>query len=152
MISAVLVLWAAQAVSAAEPAGQPSDKFSCSYDIKRRCTSGTAEVELQQGRPRRVNFENFVCGLPGAPGYTCTVESTADGKDKWQQTGKTTRINFHESWNPDNPDTLTVTAEPSRIVLDFADTQSLGKCGSGAELPDRVVIDPKTKRCEVDLK
>jgi hypothetical protein len=53
-------------------------------------------------------------------------------------------------WNPNELDRVKVTVGRD-ISIDFSQTQSLGRCGAGAELPRSIIIPAQGKTCRVRL-
>jgi len=50
---------------------------SCDFDVKPRCTSGSASVTLADGTVKSIEVTVVTCGLRGRPGYSCTVDASA---------------------------------------------------------------------------
>jgi hypothetical protein len=144
-------LLAAAASANAAPALGPnaSGTYSCTYQLASPCSSGTASVELLEGRLQKVSFESTYCTAPGNAGNRCTLRSARGGKDKWSETGNSVLIGFFDPRYPQADDEFKFILEAGRLVLDFSDTQTFIKCGMGAELPERVVIDPADAHCRV---
>ena len=93
----------------------------------------------------------FWCGLPGRPGYTCTIDAVrGDADSKWSEDGGTTLISNAVPWNASQPDRVKVTVDRD-VSIDFKETQSLGRCGAGAELPETIVIPAEKGACRVQL-
>jgi hypothetical protein len=53
-------------------------------------------------------------------------------------------------WNPQQPDRVKVTVGRD-VSIDLSEAQSLGRCGTGAELPRAIVILARAKACRVRL-
>ncbi len=124
---------------------------SCEYEVKARCTSGAATVTLRNGLLSKLEVTVFYCGLRGHPGYSCTIDSSRDEKDDtWSDEDGATVIANGAPFNPDAPDRVKVTVGKS-VSIDFAEAQSLGRCGAGAELPQAIVIPPTKGACRVFL-
>jgi hypothetical protein len=124
---------------------------ACSFAVKARCASGDARVTLADGTVKRIDVNVFWCGLPGRPGYTCTIDSTRGEPDsKWSDDGSATLISNTSPWSAAQPDRIKVTVNRD-VHLDFKQTQSLGRCGTGAELPVTLVIPAQKGACRVQL-
>ena len=141
------------AVTAATPivcAGAQESR-ACEFQVKARCESGDARVTLAGGIVNRVEVNVFRCGLPGRPGYSCTIDSSrGDGDSKWSEEGDATVIANSSPFNPDQPDRVKVTVG-RHVSIDFEAAQSLGRCGAGAELPRAIVIPAQGRACRVWL-
>jgi hypothetical protein len=73
--------------SIAHAGGQES--HACEFEVKARCESGDVRVTLAGGRVNRVEVNVFRCGLPGRPGYSCTIDSSrGDGDSKGSMLSK----------------------------------------------------------------
>ena len=123
----------------------------CDFAVKARCASGDAAVTLIDGVVKRIEINVFWCGLKGRPGYTCTIDSTRGDDDAtWSDDSGATVITNATPFNPAAPDRVKVTVG-KYVSIDMAETQSLGRCGAGAELP-RAIVMPSTKgACRVWL-
>jgi hypothetical protein len=87
----------------------------------------------------------------GPSGHTCTIDSNRDDKDAtWSEDGGATVITNATPFNPTQPDRVKVTVGKS-IFIDMAETQSVGRCGTGAELPRAIVIPATKGACRVWL-
>jgi hypothetical protein len=64
----------------AHAAGQ--ELRTCDFDLKGGCPFGYARVTLAQGAVTRVEVGVIWCNRQrGAPGYTCTIDSSRDDKE-----------------------------------------------------------------------
>jgi hypothetical protein len=101
---------------------------------------------------KRVEVGVSWCGLPGRPGYTCTIDaSRGDEESKWSEADGATLIANASPSNPDRPDRVKVTVG-RHVSIDLDEAQSLGRCGAGAELPQAIVIPAQKGACRVWLK
>lgn len=131
-------------------AAEPEGVFTCSYEIRKPCTQGSVSIEWKGGQAQKIAFENFFCGVAGRPGYSCSLESArSGGEDRWRQQGSKTEIELGHPFNPDEKDTVLISVEKDIFRVDFSGTQSGGKCGAGAELPQTLALDRKSKKCSV---
>jgi hypothetical protein len=141
------------AVTAATPVARAGGQESraCEFEVKTRCESGDVRVTLAGGIVNRVEVNVFRCGLPGRPGYSCTIDSSrGDGESKWSIEAGATVIANTSPFNPDQPDRLKVTVG-RHVSIDLEAAQSLGRCGAGAELPRAIVIPAQGRACRVWL-
>jgi hypothetical protein len=114
-----------------------------SCEIKARCTSGDASVTVADGVVTKLEVNVFFCGLKGRPGYTCTIDSSRSENDHaWSDDGGATVIANGTPFNATVPDRVKVTVG-KYVSIDFAEAQSAGRCGAGAELPKAIVIPPQ---------
>jgi hypothetical protein len=119
--------------------------------VKARCASGEPRVTLDDRMVKRVEIDVFWCGLPGKPGYTCTIDSSRGDRDStWSEDGGATLIAIAPSSNPYQHDRVKVTVG-RYVSIDLDETQSAGNCGAGAELPRAIVIPAKRGKCRVWL-
>jgi hypothetical protein len=124
---------------------------SCEYKVKARGTSGLASVTLTDGVVSKVDVSVFYSGLPGRPGYTCTVNpSRSEKDDTWTDEAGVTVITNNEPFVSTMPDRVKVTVG-KYVSIDFAEAQSAGRCGAGAELPQAIVIPAGKGACRVFL-
>jgi hypothetical protein len=124
---------------------------ACEFEVKARCAFGDARVTLADGAVIRLEVSVYWCGLPGHPTFACTIDTSRADKDwKWSQEGAATLIVNGSPWNPDQPDRVKITVGRD-VSIDFDDTQPLGKCGAGAELPRAIVIPAQKTACRVRL-
>jgi hypothetical protein len=124
---------------------------ACDFKIKARCVKGDASVTLTDGKVTRVVVDVYWCGLPGRPGYSCLIDSSRGDSDaKWSEAGGATLIDNAAPTNPTDPDRVKVTLGQD-VSIDFAEAQSLGRCGAGAELPRTIVIPAIKAACRVQL-
>ncbi len=141
------------AVSAAAPIARAGGQESraCDFEVKARCESGDARVTLSGGRVNRVEVNVFRCGLPGRPGYSCTIDSSrGDGDSKWSEEGGVTVIANTSPFNPDQLDRVKVTLG-RHVSIDLEGAQALGRCGAGADMPRAIVIPAQGRACRVCL-
>jgi len=125
---------------------------SCEFEVKARCVSGDARVTLADGVVKRVEVGVFWCGLPGRPGYTCTIDaSRTDPDSKWWEEDGATLITNASPANPNQSDRVKVTVG-QHVSIDLDEAQSLGRCGAGAELPRAIVIPAQKEACRVWLR
>lgn len=118
----------------------------CDFAVKARCVSGQARVTLADGVVKRLEVDVFWCGLPGRPGYSCTIDASRGDEDsKWSEEGGATLIANASPFNPTQPDVVKVTVG-RHVSLDLDQTQSLDRCGVGAELPQAIVIPAQKAR------
>ena len=123
----------------------------CDFEVKARCASGDTTVTLVDGVVKRIEINAFWCGLKGRPGYTCTIDSSrGDNDSTWSDDGGATLITNAAPFNPAQPDRVKVTVG-KYVSIDMAETQSLGRCGAGAELPRAIVIPATKGACRVWL-
>jgi len=123
----------------------------CEYKIKWRGTSGSAEVTLTDGVVSKLDIVVFYSGLPGRPGYTCTVNpSRSEKDDTWSDEAGATVITNNTPFVSTMPDRVKVTVG-KHVSIDFAEAQSAGRCGAGAELPRAIVIPARKGACRVFL-
>ena len=130
-------------------AGGPQVR-ACKFEVKARCASGDVSVTLKDGAVQKLDILIFWCGLPGRPGYTCTVDSTRGEDDTWSEDGGATVIDNATAFNDTRPDRVKVTVG-KYVSIDFAEAQSAGRCGAGAELPRAIVIPAQGGACRVWL-
>jgi len=124
---------------------------TCDFAVKARCASGDARVTLADGVVKRIEVNVFWCGLPGHPGYTCTIDSSrGDADSTWSEDAGATVIGNTSPWTTALPDRVKVTVGQD-IALDLKEAQSLGRCGAGAELPQTIVIPAQKGACRVRL-
>ena len=124
---------------------------SCKFEVKPRCASGEARVQVRGGAATSVSINVFWCGRKGTPGYSCVVEyKPDDGKSKWSEESGATVIDNSSPWNPGQPDRIKVTVG-KHVSLDLEEAQSGGACGAGAELPRAIVVPEGKGACRVWL-
>jgi hypothetical protein len=144
------VALAALALVSFAHAGEPETR-TCEFKVKAGCASGSASVTLADGVVTKLEVDVFWCGLPGRPGYRCVIDSSRDdGESKWSEEGGATLIANASPFNPQAPDQVKVTVG-KHVSLDFAQAQSGGRCGAGAELPRAIVIPAQGGACRVWL-
>ncbi len=129
-----------------------SEVRACDFEVKARCASGNARVTLADGKVTRVEVDVFWCALHGQPAFACTIDSSRTDKDAvWSEDSGATVIANGSPFNPNEPDRLKVTGGRD-VSIDLSETQSLGRCGAGAELPQAIVIPAQSAKCRVRLR
>ena len=146
----LLAAMVASASAAPDLGPNASGTFSCTYKLASPCSSGTASVELLEGKLQKVSFDSTYCKAPDNPGNRCTLRSARGGSEMWTETGKSVLVRYFDLRYPQADDEFSIILEPDRLVLDFSDSQTFIKCGLGAELPERVVIVPADPQCRVE--
>jgi hypothetical protein len=129
------------------------DVRACEFEVKARCASGDARVTLSHGAATKVEVDVYWCALHGrtAPPFACTIDSSRTDKDAlWTEDAGATLIANRSPFNPNEPDRVRVTVGRD-VSIDLEETQSLGRCGAGAELPLTIVI-PAHGACRVRLR
>ena len=129
------------------------DIRSCDFEVKPRCASGDARVTISHGAVTRVEVDVYWCALHerAAPPFACTIDSSRTDEDAvWTEDAGATLIVNGSPFNPDQPDRVKVTVGHD-VSIDLSETQSLGRCGAGAELPQSIVIPAQGKVCRVRL-
>lgn len=154
MIRLMRVPAAALLVSACGAAPVPGPETvvcSCEYAIAERGTSGAATIELQGKTITGIDVLVVYPGLPGRPGYSCTLVVTGDDPaTRWSRREATTEIVF--PGEPGGPeDVVVITERGGEYVVDLVNTRSSGHCGAGAELPARLTIPRAGGTCGVTL-
>ena len=150
LIYLVVLLVATTSARIAHAAG--AEIHSCDFEVKARCVSGDARVTLADGAVKRVEVEVYWCGLPHRPGYLCTIDSSRGDEDsQWSENGGATLIANTAPANPNEPDRVKVTVGKN-VSIDLGETQSLGRCGAGAALPQAIVIPAQKCACRVWLR
>jgi len=140
-------------VALAASATPPPSNLSCKYEIKRNCTLGSVELELKDGRIQRIDFGNFYCPAHGEIGFTCSIDvSRGDKNTKWTDKGGSSTIEFSGADNSPDGNSLTISRVRNGVVIDMRNTSSYGRCGAGAELPERIFVPARSKKCEVKLR
>src|SRR5579875_2371893 len=124
-------------------AAQADDIRACDFTVKARCVSGDARVTLAGGAITRLEVDVIWCGEKGRPGYTCIIDSSRKDTDsQWSDEGGATLITNTAPFDASQPDRIKVTVGRA-VSIDLAQTQSVGRCGAGAELPRAIVIPEK---------
>jgi hypothetical protein len=147
--AALLVLTLLAGVAHAEE----QDIRACGFEVKARCASGDARVTLAHGDVVRVEVDVYWCALQGrgAPPFACMIDSSRTDTDSvWTEDAGATLIANGSPRNPDQPDRVKVTIGRD-VSIDLSETQSLGRCGAGAELPRAIVIPAQGSACRVRL-
>jgi hypothetical protein len=125
---------------------------ACDFDVKARCASGDARVTLADGKVVRVEVGAYWCALHGQPTFICTIDaSRTDNNSAWTEDGSATLIANGSPRNPNEPDRVKVTVGRD-VSIDLSETQSLGRCGAGAELPQSITIPAQGKACHAQLR
>jgi hypothetical protein len=129
---------------------------SCDFALKGGCRSGEARVTLADGAVMRVEVDVIWCGLGGhrkSLDYTCTIDSSRDdGESTWSEDAGATVITDSSPYaDPREPDRIKVTVG-REVSIDLNETQSVPRCGVGAELPQSIVIPPYKSVCRVRFK
>jgi hypothetical protein len=133
----------------AHAGGQPIR--TCEFEVKARCASGDARVTLADGVVIRVEVNVYWCALHGRPPFACTIDSSrTDQASVWSEEAGATLVAKKSPWNPQQPDRVKVTVGRD-VSIDLSEAQSLGRCGTGAELPRAIVILARAKACRVRL-
>ncbi|HJV71324.1 hypothetical protein [Ideonella sp.] len=135
---------------AAVALGEASGTYTCSYKLFSSCSSGSATVKLLNGKLQQVSFESLFCATPAKPANRCSLESARGGPDRWSESGTAVRIEFTHPKYPEMDDALAVTVQGQAIVIDFGESQSLPRCDLGADLPEKLTLDPADQNCRVE--
>ncbi|HWG05277.1 MAG TPA: hypothetical protein VG271_09725 [Beijerinckiaceae bacterium] len=124
---------------------------SCNFSIKARCVSGDAHLTLADGTVTSIEINVDWCGLRGQPAYSCSISSSRGDKDSlWSDEQGATLISNASPFSAQQPDRVKVTV--GRFVsIDMQETQSLGRCGAGAELPEAIVMPERGNACRIWL-
>jgi hypothetical protein len=123
----------------------------CDFAVKARCVTGDVSVTLANGVVRKLSVNVDWCGRAGSPGYSCVIDSSRGEKDAaWSDADGATVITNATPFNPAQPDRVKVTVG-KYVSIDMAETQSVGRCGAGAELPRAIVIPAQGGACRVWL-
>ena len=147
-IISVAVFMTAAALSLGAYAGEQEIR-ACDFKAKAGCVSGDASVTLTDGKVSKIEIDVIWCGQPGAPGYTCTIDSSrGDDDSQWSEEGSATLIANASPLSPGQPDRVRVTVG-KYVSIDLDEAQSAGRCGAGAELPRAIVIPTTKKACRV---
>jgi hypothetical protein len=147
-----LCLVALGSAATAASLASTSGTYACTYRDFRQCTDGSAKVTLADGKLQAVVFVNNFCPVKRKPPGGCTVESErTGGPGKWADDARATRITFTDPKHPQLEDVFAVVVEDEHIVLDFSDTQPVTRCKDSGDLPERIVIDPRTAQCRVNF-
>jgi hypothetical protein len=129
----------------------PQQTRTCEFKVKMPRVWGKASVTFADGKVMKVAVDVLYSGERGRPGYTCTIDASRSEQDsKWSEDGGATLIENASPFNPNEPDRVKVTAG-KHVSIDLNETQSLGRCGAGAELPRAIVIPARGKACRVWL-
>jgi hypothetical protein len=124
----------------------------CDFEVKARCASDDARVTLADGAVIRVEVDAYWCALHGRPPFICTIDSSrSDHSSVWSEDRGSTLIDNASPWNAEQPDRVKVKVGRD-VTIDLNETQSLGRCGAGAELPRTIVIPAQGRACQVWLR
>jgi hypothetical protein len=126
---------------------------TCDFDLKGGCRSGQARVTLADGRVMGLDVVVIWCGRGGhrkSLDFTCTINSSrGDGESTWSQDAGATVITDSSPYTDSTkPDRIIVTVGRD-VNLDLNETQSVPRCGAGAELPQIIVIPAHKSVCRV---
>jgi hypothetical protein len=147
-----LCLVALGSAATAASLASASGTYACTYRDFRQCTDGSAKVTLVDGKLQAVAFSNKFCPVKNKPPGSCTVESErSGGPGKWADDARTTSINLTDPKYPQLEDVFAVVVQDEHIALDFSETQPVNRCKEGGDLPERIVIDPRTTQCRVEF-
>jgi hypothetical protein len=133
-------------------AGGPEIR-TCDFDLKGGCRSGQACVTLADGKVIGLDVVVIWCGRGGhrkSLDFTCSTNSTrGDGESTWSEDAGATVITDSSPFtDPTKPDRIKVTVGRD-VTLDLNETQSIPRCGTGAELPQTIVIPAHKSVCRV---
>src|SRR6516165_8519444 len=128
------------------------DVRGCEFEVKARCVPPvTRASRLRRARSSECRWMFIGVALHGHPPFACTIDSSRTGQNSvWSEDGGATLIANGSPWNPDQPDRVKVTVGRD-VSIDLSETQSLGRCGAGAKLPQTIVIPAQGKICRVRL-
>ena len=126
---------------------------TCDFDLKGGCRSGQARVTLADGKVIGLDVLVIWCGRGGhrkSLDFTCSINSSrGDGTSKWSEDAGATVINDSSPFaDPIKSDRIKVTVGRD-VTLDLNETQSIPRCGAGAELPQTIVIPAHKSVCRV---
>jgi hypothetical protein len=129
---------------------------TCDFDLKGGCRSGEARVTLTDGAVITVEVDVIWCGRGGhrkSLDYTCTINSSrGDGESTWSEDAGATVITDSSPYtDPREPDRIKVTVG-REVSIDLSETQSIPRCGAGAELPQSIVIPAHKSVCRVRFR
>ena len=133
-------------------AAPPKDgSYSCTYEVKKRCTSGLMRVDVAAGQIEKFDFSISYCGLPGKLGYSCSVNGNRmkpSLDEVWRYAPSSLAVDYQSEF-PEN--SLRIFTGEQSFIADFSRLHSGPFCGAGAELPERVTIPYKSEKCTVKL-
>jgi hypothetical protein len=126
---------------------------TCNFEVKARCASGNARVTLADGKVTGVDLVVIWCGRGGhrkSLDFTCTINlSRGDGESTWSEDAGATVITDSSPYtDPTRSDRIKVTIGRD-VTLDLNETESVPRCGAGAELPKTIVIPAHKSLCRV---
>jgi len=129
---------------------------TCDFDLKGGCRSGEARVTLVNGKVTGLDVDVIWCGRGGhrkSLDYTCTIDlSRGDGESAWlEDAGATVITDSSPYTDPREPDRIKVTVG-REVSIDLNETQSVPRCGVGAELPESIVIPAHKSVCRVRFR
>jgi hypothetical protein len=129
---------------------------TCDFDLKGGCRSGEARVTLADGALIRLEVDIIWCDLGGdrkSLDYTCTINSSrGDGESTWSDDAGATVITDSSPYtDPREPDRIKVTVG-REVSIDLNETQSVPRCGAGAELPQSIVIPAQKSVCRARFR
>jgi hypothetical protein len=125
---------------------------TCEFEVKARCASGEARVTLADRVVIRVEVNVYWCALHGRPPFVCTIDSSrTDQASVWSKEAGATLVTNKSPWNAQQPDRVKVSVGRN-VSIDLSETQSLGRCGAGAELPRAMVIPAHKSVCRVRFR
>ena len=121
--------------------GSGTNSYSCEYTAPKRGSSGSVSIEVKNGSIQVLSFHNFFKGLPGNMGYSCLIETTRGDSDPiWSDKLNQVEIKYADAEDYADGDSIFLTMTTDQIILDLSKTISSGKCGAGAELPQKVTL------------
>ncbi len=126
---------------------------TCDFDLKGGCRSGQARVTLADGKVMGLDVLVIWCGRGGhrkSLDFTCSINSSrGDGTSTWSEDAGATVITGSSPFaDPTKSDRIKVTVGRD-VTLDLNETQSVPRCGAGAELPQIIVIPAHKSVCRV---
>ena len=129
---------------------------TCDFDLKGGCRSGQARVTLVNGKVTGLDVGVIWCGRGGhrkSPDFTCTINlDRSDGSSTWSEdTGATVITDQSPYADPTKPDRIKVTVGRD-VTIDLNETQSLWRCGAGAELPLTIIMPAQGRTCQVRFR
>ena len=129
---------------------------TCDFELKGGCRSGQARVTLTDGKVTGLDAVVIWCGRVGhrkSLDFTCTINSDrSDGESTWSEDSGATVITDKSAFtDPTKPDRIKVTIGRD-VTIDLNETQSLWRCGAGAELPLAITIPAQGRACRVQFR
>jgi len=149
----MLIGFALPAGCAPESTEGASQSYSCEIPEGDTGGSGDVAVEVRDGEVRSLSVQTYFPGLPGNPGYSCTLRAArGDGESSWTVEGAVTTVELTAekgAW-PD-PDLVRIVPLPGGYRIDLSNTRSSSMtCGAGAELPEAITIVGTGGQCRTD--